>query len=193
MGNEDNEKEKGFFERIKETLFGEEKETPLEEYKEELAMADDDALLEEIEKEAETGQLHQQKQDGISEIKKDTQEQETKKGEQTQNIQKQSVQEMEADPENKPIVEVLKTVIDPELQIDIWTLGLIYNIDNKEAEKEISIRMTFTSVMCPVGPMIVENVRHALKRLPNVENVKVEVVFNPPWEPTDELREMLGV
>lgn len=98
---------------------------------------------------------------------------------------------MEADPKKKPIVEVLKTIEDPELGIDIWTLGLIYNIDLEE--KTVHIRMTFTSIMCPVGPMIVESVQKKVKEVKNVEEVKVEVTFDPVWEPSEELREMLGV
>lgn len=98
---------------------------------------------------------------------------------------------MEADPKKKPIVEVLKTIEDPELGIDIWNLGLIYNIDLEE--KTVHIRMTFTSIMCPVGPMIVESVQKKVKEVKNVEEVKVEVTFDPVWEPSEELREMLGV
>jgi metal-sulfur cluster biosynthetic enzyme len=102
-----------------------------------------------------------------------------------------SKEAMEADSKKKPIVETLKTIEDPELGIDIWTLGLIYNIDVEE--KTVHIRMTFTSIMCPVGPMIVESVQKKVKEVPGIENVKVEVTFNPMWEPGEELREMLGV
>lgn len=98
---------------------------------------------------------------------------------------------IEADPKKKPIVEVLKTIEDPELGIDIWTLGLIYNINLEE--KTVHIRMTFTSIMCPVGPMIVESVQKKIKEVKDVEEVKVEVTFDPVWEPSEELREMLGV
>jgi metal-sulfur cluster biosynthetic enzyme len=98
---------------------------------------------------------------------------------------------MEADKKKSPLVEALKTIEDPELGIDIWTLGLIYNIDIKE--KEADIRMTFTSIMCPVGPMIVKNVKDKLEALDSIEKTNIEVVFSPPWEPTEELREMLGV
>lgn len=98
---------------------------------------------------------------------------------------------IEADTKKKPIVEVLKTIEDPELGIDIWTLGLIYNINLEE--KTVHIRMTFTSIMCPVGPMIVESVQKKVKEVPGIEEVKVEVTFDPVWEPSEELREMLGV
>lgn len=88
------------------------------------------------------------------------------------------------------IIEVMKTCKDPELNIDIWTLGLVYNIDlNNE---ELKIKMTFTSPMCPYGPMIVEELKEKLGKL-GLKKVEVEIVFNPPWQPSQELREMLGV
>ena len=88
------------------------------------------------------------------------------------------------------VIEVMKTCNDPELNLDIWTLGLIYNIDiNNEL---IKIKMTFTSPMCPYGPMIVEELKEKLEKA-NIKNPEVEIVFNPPWQPSQELREMLGV
>lgn len=90
------------------------------------------------------------------------------------------------------IIEVLKKINDPELHIDIWTLKLIYNIDIKE--DLIDIRMTFTSPMCPYGPFLVDNIKNKIKEeLKWVKEVKVEVVFQPLWQPTDELKEMLGI
>lgn len=88
------------------------------------------------------------------------------------------------------IIEVMKTCNDPELNLDIWTLGLIYNIDiNNELVK---IKMTFTSPMCPYGPMIVEELKEKLEKA-SIKNPEVEIVFNPPWQPSQELRDMLGV
>lgn len=129
--------------------------------------------------------------------KEDLQEQkqevhkETKQEEKKPARMPDSKEAIEADPKKKPIVDVLKTIEDPELGIDIWTLGLIYNIDLEE--KTVRIRMTFTSIMCPVGPMIVESVQKKIKEVEHVEEVKVEVTFDPMWEPSEELREMLGV
>lgn len=88
------------------------------------------------------------------------------------------------------VIEVMKTCNDPELNLDIWTLGLIYNIDiNNELVK---IKMTFTSPMCPYGPMIVEELKEKLEKA-SIKNPEVEIVFNPPWQPSQELRDMLGV
>jgi metal-sulfur cluster biosynthetic enzyme len=89
------------------------------------------------------------------------------------------------------VIEVLQEVYDPELMIDIWTLGLIYNIDIDDGK--INIRMTLTSPMCPAGPMIVEEVKQKLTTLEGVGEVEVNVVFTPPWQPSEDLRAMLGI
>ncbi len=94
-------------------------------------------------------------------------------------------------PSRDEVIEVLQQVYDPELMIDIWTLGLIYNIDIEDGK--ISLRMTLTSPMCPAGPMIVEEVKQKLTTLDGVSDVDVNIVFTPPWQPSEELRAMLGI
>jgi metal-sulfur cluster biosynthetic enzyme len=89
------------------------------------------------------------------------------------------------------IVEALKTVVDPELFIDIWTLGLVYDIT--KVDNEVNIKMTFTSPACPAGPYLVEEVRKKVGALQEVENTNVEIVFQPPWQPSDDLKAMLGI
>lgn len=89
------------------------------------------------------------------------------------------------------VVDVLKKIIDPELYIDIYTLGLIYNIDI--SGDTVKIRMTFTSMACPVGPQLVEQVRTRIMEIDPVEQVEVEVVFQPPWEPSEELKGLMGL
>lgn len=89
------------------------------------------------------------------------------------------------------VVESLKQVIDPELYIDVWTLGLIYNIELDE--DVLNIRMTFTSVACPAGPQLVQEVKDKTQGLPGVKSTNVEVVFTPPWEPSEDLKAMLGL
>ena len=91
------------------------------------------------------------------------------------------------------IEEALKQSYDPELLIDVWTLGLIYDIKIDDAANNIEITMTFTFPGCPYGPMLVEDITKKIKDIPGVKNVKVNVVFEPPWKPSDELRAMLGV
>lgn len=184
--------EKGFFQRIKDVFTGEEEEEleSQEEMLQNAAIAKIEAQDEEQLNRIAEAAVEKTKQSGASIVEG---EQEEKAATAKAGLQKVSANEMEADPENKPVIDALKTVVDPELQVDIWTLGLIYNMERKPEQKEINILMTFTSIMCPVGPMIVQNVDMALKKLPNVNKVNVEVTFSPPWEPTEELREMLGV
>ena len=87
-------------------------------------------------------------------------------------------------------IELLKKVIDPELGIDIYTLGLVYEIAIKE--REIFIKMTFTSPLCPYGPILVEDVKKNLIG-GGFKEADVEVVFTPVWEPSKEVRMMLGL
>ena len=94
-------------------------------------------------------------------------------------------------PTKEEVIELIKSIIDPELFIDIWTLGLIYHIEIKEFD--IDIRMTFTSIACPAGPELVGEVKDKLRTLHGVENVNVEVVFTPPWEPSEDLKAMMGI
>ena len=94
------------------------------------------------------------------------------------------------------IIEALKTVEDPELFLDIWFLGLIYNIDIKETEENLSdveIEMTFTSPMCPAGPQLIGDVTETVGRLEGVRKASVKITFSPPWEPSDEVKGMLGM
>ena len=88
-------------------------------------------------------------------------------------------------------IEKLKEIIDPELYIDIYTLGLIYVVDLEESLA--SIRMTFTSPACPAGPQLVDQVKQKMLELEGIEDAKVEVVFDPPWEPTEDLKAMMGL
>ena len=89
------------------------------------------------------------------------------------------------------IIDALKTVQDPEILLDIWFLGLIYNIDINDTA--VKVEMTFTSPMCPVGPQIVSEVKEKILSLSGVDKVDVEVVFVPPWEPSEEVKAMLGM
>ena len=95
--------------------------------------------------------------------------------------------------ENKEeIIEVLKKVNDPEIHVDVWNLGLIYNLDI--IENIVKIKMTFTSPMCPYGPFLVNDIKEKIKTaLSWVKEVEIEVVFQPVWQPSDELKAMLGI
>ncbi|MDO8572296.1 MAG: metal-sulfur cluster assembly factor [bacterium] len=94
----------------------------------------------------------------------------------------------------KAIIEKLKQVKDPELGIDIWTLGLVYKI--MIDDKEIKILMTLTTPFCPFADDIFRDVKKNVGELmkeKDVENVKVDFTFEPPWEPAEELRTLLGL
>ena len=89
------------------------------------------------------------------------------------------------------VIEMLETVEDPEIGLDIWTMGLVYDIDIKN-DDEVDITMTYTSPMCPLGEEIKEDVTQSLKLL-KFKKVIIKVTFEPPWKPSEELRVALGV
>ncbi|MBI2106271.1 metal-sulfur cluster assembly factor [Candidatus Woesearchaeota archaeon] len=107
----------------------------------------------------------------------------------TEPYPKKTLEEIEKETDKK-IIEVIKNVQDPELGVDIWSLGLIYDI-NKNGKLDIT--MTFTSPMCPYGPQIVNELKSGLKNNGyEEEKINIDVVFNPLWEPSEELKEALG-
>lgn len=92
------------------------------------------------------------------------------------------------------IIEKLKDVYDPEIPVNIYDLGLIYNVDIDESNK-VSIIMTLTAPGCPVADMLVEDVRQAALSVENVETADVDLVFDPPWDKSmmsEEARLELG-
>lgn len=78
------------------------------------------------------------------------------------------------------ILGALEQVIDPELNVDIVNLGLVYDVDLDENGKA-DITMTLTSMGCPLAPVIVDEVKKALSDLPEVKETEVHIVWNPPW------------
>ncbi len=88
------------------------------------------------------------------------------------------------------ITKALRTVKDPELDVDIVTLGLVYNVE--ETDEEVKITMTLTSPMCPFGPQIIEQAKKAAETATK-KTVDVDLTFEPLWKPTDEVKAMLGV
>ena len=79
------------------------------------------------------------------------------------------------------IVEVLKTVYDPEIPVDIYNLGLIYRIDLAE-DGILDVNMTLTAPNCPAADFIVEDVRLKLQGIPEVVDARVNLVFEPEWD-----------
>jgi FeS assembly SUF system protein len=79
------------------------------------------------------------------------------------------------------IVAALKTVYDPEIPADIYELGLIYKVDIDD-ERNVAIEMTLTAPGCPVAGEMPIWVQNAVAGVPGIKDVKVEIVFDPPWE-----------
>lgn len=101
---------------------------------------------------------------------------------------KKTREELGSVPEHAAVIDILKTCNDPELGLDVWTLGLIYDIHVKD---KTTITMTLTSPLCPYGPMIIDEMETKLNELG--KEVVIDVVFSPLWQPDEELREMLGM
>jgi metal-sulfur cluster biosynthetic enzyme len=101
-------------------------------------------------------------------------------------------------PNVEEVREALKDVQDPELQMGIIDLGLIYDVtvDGPEGE-DVGVLMTLTSPMCPVGPQFKASVEDKVKSLPGVKTAKVEITFSPPWDPremaSEDVKQLLGI
>jgi metal-sulfur cluster biosynthetic enzyme len=87
--------------------------------------------------------------------------------------------------------DALSEVIDPEAGLDVVQLGLVYSIE--ASEQSIRVRMTMTSAACPLGDEIVEEALHAIRRaVPQVHDVDVGLVWDPPWDPSMMSEEARG-
>jgi probable FeS assembly SUF system protein SufT len=81
----------------------------------------------------------------------------------------------------KQVWEALESVYDPEIPIDLVSLGLIYSVDIDNAAKCVNINMTLTAPACGMGPVLVGDVEYRVNMVPNVDKVAVNLVFDPPW------------
>ena len=98
------------------------------------------------------------------------------------------------DPVVDAVRSALSTVEDPELGLDIVSLGLVYAVE-REGD-HVRVVHTLTSMGCPLGPVIEQDIGHALAGVEGVASVEVELVFDPPWTPekmSDDARFLLGV
>lgn len=86
-----------------------------------------------------------------------------------------------AAPTAEEIAECLKVVVDPELGINIVDLGLIYDITVEE--EAVKVTYTLTSMGCPVGPLIEQQMQQVLTTIPGIDSVESTITFNPPWSP----------
>lgn len=89
------------------------------------------------------------------------------------------------------VLDALRMVEDPELHLDIVTLELIREIFIEN--NLVKISMTLTTPACPYGPALLDAVRSAVEKLNGVEKAAVSVTFNPPWEPSEELKALMGL
>ena len=91
--------------------------------------------------------------------------------------------------------EGLKNVYDPEIGVNIVDLGLVYDADISDAG-DVLVTMTLTSLGCPLGPVIVQEVNNALKDLPGIGDTDVKLVWSPPWSPdmmSEDAKDELGM
>jgi metal-sulfur cluster biosynthetic enzyme len=96
-------------------------------------------------------------------------------------------------PTKEEVIDALRGVEDPELGMDIVELGLLYDVE-VEGPK-VKVIHTLTSMGCPVGPMIQENIDQIARAIPDVEDVEVELTWDPPWSPekmSDDAKFILG-
>ena len=107
----------------------------------------------------------------------------------------QSVERMEPEELREPIIAQLRKVYDPEIPVNIYDLGLIYRIAIAD-NGDVDVDMTLTAPACPVAGMMPVMVEEAVKKVEGVGAVKVELVWDPPWDQskmTEEARLELGL
>lgn len=86
-------------------------------------------------------------------------------------------------PSKQEVLDTLGTVNDPEIAVNIVDLGLVYDIAISEAKQEVAIKLTLTTPACPLLDELLEEISTKLKALPGVKNVKIDLVWEPPWTP----------
>ncbi|HON18862.1 MAG TPA: iron-sulfur cluster assembly protein [Salinivirgaceae bacterium] len=94
------------------------------------------------------------------------------------------------------IIEVLKTVFDPEIPVNIYDLGLIYKIEIDESDKSVMVEMTLTAPNCPIAGDILEQVKSRIEMIEGVSNAFINLTFEPAWDPsrmTPEAKLELGL
>lgn len=101
-------------------------------------------------------------------------------------------------PTAEEVRTALKDVNDPELHMSIIDLGLIYGVEVEGDKNEhVTVTMTLTSPMCPVGPQFRKDVMDKVQSMEGVESAKVDITFSPPWDPremaSDDVKMMLGI
>jgi len=107
----------------------------------------------------------------------------------------QNTQAPSTEPSEDEVLEALKSVIDPELGINIVDLGLVYEVDIAESG-DVDIQYTLTTMGCPIGPLIEDQMRAFLAPVPGIGEVRPEMVLRPAWTPemmSEEAKAALGM
>ncbi len=94
----------------------------------------------------------------------------------------------------KEVYEALKDVYDPEIPVNVVDLGLIYNVEVEDGD--VHVEMTLTAQGCGMGPYIAQQAEWRVAEIDDVEDVEVDVVFDPPWNPemiTEDGKRLLGI
>ncbi|MBQ7572113.1 MAG: DUF59 domain-containing protein [Bacteroidaceae bacterium] len=94
------------------------------------------------------------------------------------------------------VIDLLKTVYDPEIPVNIYDLGLIYRIELSDDNTELAVDMTLTAPSCPAADFIMEDVRQKLETIEGLKKVDVNLVFEPEWDKemmSDEAKLELGL
>ena len=102
---------------------------------------------------------------------------------------------MPAELTSEEVYQALKTVYDPEIPVNVVDLGLIYDVQVTD-ESNVFVQMTLTFPGCGMGPHIAQQAEWAIQDLDGVEEVEIELTFDPPWSPemiSEEARMMLGI
>jgi metal-sulfur cluster biosynthetic enzyme len=93
--------------------------------------------------------------------------------------------------------EAIRPVQDPEIGLSILDLGLVYGVEIDPATRAVKVQMTLTSQMCPAGPEILAASEMAVRRLPGITDVDIELVWTPPWDPrkhcSEDAKAFLGI
>ncbi len=102
---------------------------------------------------------------------------------------------MPAEVTSEEVYQALKTVYDPEIPVNVVDLGLIYDVQVSD-DNNVFVQMTLTFPGCGMGPHIAQQAEWAVQDLDGVEEVEIELTFDPPWSPemiSEEARMMLGI
>ncbi|MGH8014820.1 MAG: metal-sulfur cluster assembly factor [Candidatus Zixiibacteriota bacterium] len=99
-------------------------------------------------------------------------------------------------PTKEEVFEVLRPISDPEIRISIVDLGLVYDVIVDD-EAKVNVKMTLTTPACPYGEMLLAMVNRAVEDMENVKEVKIDLVWEPPWDPvqmaSDTAKDLLGI